>query len=102
MAPLELESQMVEAAADHGWYLGESCSRMTPVVVTGPQDSLMERSWNFVCVEMVKVKFGKGSLWSCPTKRAWVVENAYVTLLEGLAGHHINCRLPCSQLPVIQ
>ncbi len=101
MAPLELESQMVEAAAGHGWYLGEFCSRMTPAVVTGQQDSLLGRSWIFVCVEMVKVESGKGSQWFCRTKRAWVVEKAYVTWLEGLAGHHLNCWLPDLQTSVI-
>lgn len=84
----ELESQMVEAAVDHGWYWGEICSEMTLAVMTGPQDSPMERSWIFVCVAMVKAESGKESLWSCPTKKAWVVEVSYVAWAEGLAGHH--------------
>ena len=70
--------------------------------MVGPQNSLMERSWIFVCVEMVKVESGKGSLWSCPTEKAWVVEEAYVTCLEGLAGHHPYYWLPMFQPPVIQ
>ena len=69
-AALELESQMVEAAADHGWYWGVSRSGTKLAVITGQQGSLTERSWIFFCVEMARAEFGITSLWSCPIKKA--------------------------------
>ena len=68
-AALELESQMVEAAADHGWYWGESCSGMNLAVITGQRGSPTGKSWISFCVEMARVEFGIGSLWSCPTMK---------------------------------
>ncbi len=86
---LELEIQMVEAAADHDWYRGEFCSTTTLAVTMGPQDSPTERSPTFVCVEMVKEEFGRGCRWFCPTKKVLVAEEVYVTWLESRAGYHL-------------